>query len=186
MKNKKTVTLLILCALCAAISSCGGADSNDNYQFETVKTAYMELASDEDDYVTLDETYAVYFKTESNVHSINVRLVSDDKASATVRLYEWQGDYESTVSASPVKESSFFGLLPKDENIVSSLAFTTGLMPPKGEYLAVFSSKSGASLKVGKKTDSAVENGTVCYKNGVVIDDVPYMRIEYFDGDVTE
>ncbi|MBR6534683.1 MAG: hypothetical protein IKT65_03805 [Clostridia bacterium] len=178
---KRAVLLLVTFLLCTYGASCS-ADKNTSV-LEAQKTEDLVFCKEESQTVALTEEYAVYFKTDSRIYSVNARLVSDNGASASISLYEWKGDYQTTMSQPAIKNASFMKLPKASEKMYFSLAFTSEVMPEGGEYLAVFSSKTGASVIAGKKTDSAANNGTVCYINGIVTENAPCAYVEYYAGD---
>ena len=178
---KRAVLLLIAFLICICGASCSA--SNNKSDLEAQKTENLVFCEKESQAVTLTEEYAVYFKTESRIYSVNARLFSDSNASASISLYEWKGDYQTTVSQPAVKSASFMKLPKASKKMYFSLAFTSDVILKGGEYLAVFSSKTGASVMTGEKTDSAVKNGTVCYINGIVTENAPCAYVEYYAGD---
>ncbi len=198
IKNILTVILIfviIFSASCADTSS--GVESNANGTVTdaytpndtanipiTVKKEKIVFADHtiSDELITAGEDkYAVRFTTESKLHSFDLHAFSlSGICSAKIALYEWAGDYDTTVNTTPYDTYTLGPLGKKDMGIISAMSFPSTKTPPAGEYLLVISlSNPSGAILMGQKTDDAKENGVVCYKNGVEYDKTPCMTMTF-------
>ena len=178
----KKMILLVLAVFCISSASCGQAEETTYPQLQLPDTKDLVFSVGETVVPLENDTYGVHFTAEEMIYMLNVRFVSEKNASALMELYKWDTDYETTVKHEPIKKSSFRNIPKKEDNSLSAATFLTEQMPQSGEYLAVFSSKSGADIMIGEKTDDAVKNGIVCYKNGLEIQQAPNVTVVYYLG----
>lgn len=178
----KKIYSFLLAVICLVLVSCGGNDQITYPEIQKPKTEELVFSSGEEIASLQDDKYAVRFKADEDIYAFNVYFVKDKGDSAELFLYQWNSDYNTTLAQKPIKVFPMNNLQNKDVGIVCGVTFLSEQMPSKGEYLILFSSETAAGLLMGKKTDDAVKNGIVCYKNGVEIQQAPNASVGYYIG----
>lgn len=185
MRKNIFISILLLFIVVFSVS-CGNGSSDDTTapapilpKTEKITFSDYKAASD---YETAGENkYAVRFTASNKLHSFDLHAFAGEGMSrAVVTLYNWSGDYETTVNSKPFDIYSIGPLSKKDIGAVQALMFPSMKIPPAGEYLVVISlSSPNALLLMGEKTEDAEQRGIICYKNGAEYDKTPCMTMAY-------
>lgn len=190
------IFIIMLFASCADTSdsvgsNAGGALTNSAVPNDTSSSAPITTEkekivladhSNSDELITAGEDkYAVRFNAVGKLHSLDLHAFSSGGMCRVVMtLYKWSDDYETTVNTQPYDTYTLGPLSKKEIGAIPAVSFPSIKTPSEGEYLLVISlSNPDGLILFGEKTDDAVKNGVISYKNGVEYDKTPCMTMTF-------
>ena len=153
MKRFCTTLLLLVFALFLASCSAPPAD------FVALPLAERDGTADE---YTAAEGILVALSVNAPLSGLEFSCKTDrEGAKITVKIYEANTDYDTTLSADPVREETFQSLAPKMLWQFNSL--------PAGDYFIAFSDSEGTQLLRSAAPSREAGGKILHYRNGAVM-----------------
>lgn len=156
---KKAALLLCFVLLFLNVAGCSSSDSN---QWASISLFGSEAAFSETDLG--GATGAVAVTVNDAFGGIELNCVPEgDDASVTVAVYRADTDYQTSVSASPVRKTVL-------KRMTGNLLWRFRTLPA-GDYIIVFSQTNRVRLIKSVVPSDAANGKTLCYRNSEIATD---------------
>lgn len=153
---KKFCTVLLLCALLAALTACASPRTD----WTPLPLARAET---EDPSPAQGETIAAAFSVTEPFGGVELEFHVQDNASITVSIYAADKDYRTSLSQKPKREETI-------ENLTESVLWNFRTLPA-GSYLIVFSQGKNAAVKKAAAPSDEANGKILHYRNGEIMTD---------------
>lgn len=153
---KKFCTILLLCALLAALTACASPRTD----WTPLPLARAET---EDTAPAQGETIAVAFSVTEAFGGVELEFQVQDQASITISIYTADKDYRTTLSQKPKRTETV-------ENLTENVLWQFRTLPA-GNYLMVFTQAKNAALKKAAAPSDEANGKILHYKNGEIMTD---------------